>query len=173
MALFKRSTLKEKGLTDDQIEFVMSESARSLTDYTLKSEVQSQIDDAVKAAQAGFTPDIKNSDEYKALEGEFAAYKERQTAKDSEDFKGVKAKFFDAVYDKIDKSKPVPEQLTAIKAEYEEYFEPETDPKQSDGGGKPTFGGRSEGGMPQGQQQGTSLFSAWGYDKRFNDTKGH
>lgn len=172
MALFKRSTLKEKGLTEDQIEFIMSESARSLTDYTLKSEVQAQIDAAVDAAKTGFTPDIKNSEEYKALQGEFDAYKERQTAKASDEFKGVKAKFFDAVYDKIDKSKPIPEQLTAIKAEYEEFFEPETDPKQQENANKPTFGGRSEGGMPQGKPQGASMFSAWGYDKRF-DQKGN
>jgi hypothetical protein len=166
MALFKRSTLKEKGLTEDQIEFIMSESARSLTDYTLKSEVQSQIDAAVETAKAGFTPDIKNSDEYKALQGEFDAYKERQTAKASDDFKGVKSKFFDAVYDRIDKSKPIPEQLTAIKAEYEEFFEPEQEQKPQEGS-KPTFGGRSEGGMPTGKPGGASMFSAWGYDERF------
>ena len=52
MALFKRQDLKAKGFTDDQIEYIMTESGRSLaSNYTLKSDVQAQIDAAVAAAK--------------------------------------------------------------------------------------------------------------------------
>jgi hypothetical protein len=41
MALFKRADLKEKGLTDEQIDWIMTEGNRSLSaNYTLTSDVQ-------------------------------------------------------------------------------------------------------------------------------------
>lgn len=165
MALFKRSTLKDKGFTDEQIEFVMSESARALAaDYMLKSDLEAEKAKAVEDAKKGFIVNVEDTDQYKTLlgqktdiEAQFNSYKERQTARTSEDFKGVKAKFFDQVYDKVDKTKPIPEQLTAIKAEYEEYFEAEKDDP------KPTFGAPSGGSMPKGKNN--SLLSAWGYER--------
>ena len=163
MALFKRSTLTDKGLTDEQVEFIMGESARKLaSDYTLKSEVQAQIDEAVENAKKQIpTPDVKASEDYLKLQADFDAYKAKENARHSDDFKGVKDKFFDAVYEKVDMAKPIPEQITAIKAEYEEYFE-EDKPES-----KPTFGAQSSGSMPKGKNDG--LFSAWGYDKRFKE----
>ncbi len=68
--------------------------------------------------------DPKESDEYKALSSEFASYKAMQEAKQSEDFKDVKGKFFETVYGMIDKSKDVPEQLAQIRTQFEEYFNP-------------------------------------------------
>ena len=56
MALFKRTNLKDKGLTDEQIEYVMTESGRALGDYELKSNIQAQIDEAVKAVKPASQP---------------------------------------------------------------------------------------------------------------------
>ena len=45
MALFKRADLKAQGFTDEQIEYIMTESGRSLSaNYTLTSDVQSKIE---------------------------------------------------------------------------------------------------------------------------------
>ena len=164
MAILKRSTLKEWGLNDEQVEKVMSETARALAnDYTLKSDVQAQVEKAVEDAKKTMpTPDVKNSEEYVKLQADFDAYKAKETARHSDAFKGVKDKFFDEVYSKVDKDKDIPQQLTAIKAEYEEYFEPETQPES-----KPTFGAPSGGGMPKGKNGG--LLSAWGYDQKFKE----
>ena len=52
MALFKRADLEAQGLTKDQIEYIMTESGRSLSaNYVLSSDVQSRIDEAVKAVK--------------------------------------------------------------------------------------------------------------------------
>lgn len=157
MALFKRNTLKDKGLTEEQIDFIMNEGNRVLaSDYELKSDRQAAIDAAIAEAQKNIpAPNVKESEEYKALETEFATYKDKQTARMSEDFKGVKAKFFDTVYDKIDRSKPVPAQLESLKKDFEEYFEPEKTEN------KPTFGAQSTGGMLAGNDK-KDFASLWG-----------
>ena len=55
MALFKRPTLKDKGLTDDQIEWLLTESNRALAaNYMPKSDLQEQIDAAVAEAKKIF-----------------------------------------------------------------------------------------------------------------------
>ena len=67
MALFKRADHKAQGLTDDQIEFVMTEGNRSLANnYTLTSDVQGKIDAAVEAAKTA-PVDITKSAEYQKL----------------------------------------------------------------------------------------------------------
>jgi hypothetical protein len=105
-------------------------------------------------------PNIKESDEYKALQGEYAAYKTMQTARNSEDYKGVKGKFFETVYGMVDHNdgaKPVKEQLDAIQKEYEEYFVHQEQPK-------PTFGAPVEGTMPKGDDSAAAQFmKAWGF----------
>ena len=105
---------------------------------------------------------VKESEEYKALQADFDGYKTRQDARTSEDFKGVKAKFFDTVYDRIDRSegaKPVPEQLAAMKKDYEEYFIAE-DPAPA----KPQFGAKPAGSMPKGEEGAVAAFNdAWGF----------
>ena len=122
---------------------------------------QSAIDQAKTEWEKTITkPDPKESDEYKALRGEFDAYKAMQTARGSEDYKGVKGKFFETVYGMIDRAngaKPVQEQMADIRKNYEEYFEAEQ-PK------KPSTGGGLEGGMPKGDEGATAGFvNAWGF----------
>ena len=104
-------------------------------------------------------PVISETEEYKNLLNDFNAYKAKQNARLSEDYAGVKSKFFDAVYDMVDRSegaKPIPEQLGAIREKYEEYFAAE---KKDE---KPSFGGPTQGGAPTGKT-GPSFADAWGF----------
>lgn len=132
---------------------------------TLKSEA---VAEALQNAPKPDAPDPKESEEYKALQAEFNGYKARQEARRSDDYKGVKGKFFDAVYDRIDrgeKAKPIAEQLADIRKEFEEYFDKidddQPDPPPSP---KPQFGAPTQGGAPQGKQQ-SSFSDGWGFVK--------
>ena len=158
MALFKRADLKEKGLTDEQIDFVMTEGNRSLAkNYTLTSDVQAQIDAAVKAAQPQAV-DVKTSEEYLAVSGE----RDMLRAISGEEFAGVKPKFRETVYkmlDRSEKAEPVADQLKSIGEKFEEYFtaqEPETPPKT------PRFGADVQGSAPTGKT-GQSFMDGWGF----------
>ena len=120
--------------------------------------------DTAKEAWAKEQPQInvKETDEYKALQADFDGYKSRQSARTSEDFKGVKPKFFDRVYDLIDRAdgaKPVTEQLAALKKDYEEYFTA-AEPAPN----KPQFGAPPQGRMPTGEEGAVAAFqNAWGF----------
>jgi hypothetical protein len=108
-------------------------------------------------------PNVLESPEYKELYGEFEGYKAKQTARNSDDFKEVKPKFFDRVYDLIDRAdgaKPVSEQLADLRKEYEEYFTVPADPAPT----RPQFGAKPEGSMPKGEEGAVAAFSnAWGF----------
>ena len=108
---------------------------------------------------------VLESEEYKALKGEFEGYKTKQTARTSEEFKDVKPKFFDRVYDLIsreDGAKSVSDQLAEIKEKYEEYFVPANDPVTP----KPQFGSPDKGAMPKGDEGASTVISrAWGFAK--------
>ena len=129
MALFKRADLKDKGFTDEQIEYIMTESGRSLSaNYILQSDVQSRIDEAVKAA-APAPVDVKTTPEYMEV------LKERDMLRaiGGEDFQTVKPKFRETVFGMLDrgeKAAPIAEQLTGIKEKYEEYFTPAQEPQE-------------------------------------------
>ena len=70
MALFKRADLKTQGFTDEQIEYIMTESGRSLSaNYVLSSDVQSRIDEAVAAVKPEQI-DVKTTPEYAELQHE-------------------------------------------------------------------------------------------------------
>lgn len=133
---------------------------------TLKSEA---VAEALQNAPKPDPADPKESEEYKALQAEFNGYKARQEARRSDDYKGVKSKFFDAVYDKVDRgetAKPIAEQLADLRKDYEEYFdavveEDQPDPPPSP---KPQFGAPTQGGAPQGKQQ-SSFADGWGFVK--------
>lgn len=105
--------------------------------YVSKTAAESMKQSAIEEAKKSFKlPDVKESDEYKELDQKFAAYRTKQEARFTDEYKSVKPKFYDTVYDRIDRSegaKPVSEQLEAIKAEYEEFFIPAENP---DNGGK-------------------------------------
>lgn len=169
--IFTRKALNEimsnEGLTPEQrTEQVFSLYGRALDDgYIAKGAAAQAQETALNNAKAEWekgvkVPDPKESDDYKALQGEFNAYKAMQQARTSEDYKGVKGKFFETVYGMVDRkdgAKPVAEQLADIRKGYEEYFEPVQQQK-------PTFGAPVEGSMPKGNQGAVSAFSqAWGF----------
>ena len=110
-------------------------------------------------------PNVLESEEYKKLLGEYDGYKAKQTARNSAEFAGIKPKFFDRVYELIDRAdgaKPVTEQLAELKKDYEEYFNP-ADPAPT----KPQFGAKPEGSMPKGEEGAVAAFTnAWGFSPK-------
>lgn len=170
--IFTRKALNEimsnEELTPEQrTEQVFGLYGRALDDgYIAKTAAQqaqqTALDNAKTEWEKGVkVPDPKESDDYKALQGEFNAYKAMQAARASEDYKGVKGKFFETVYGMVDRkdgAKPVAEQLADIRKGYEEYFEPEKSQQ------KPTFGAPVEGSMPKGETGAVKGFAdAWGF----------
>lgn len=149
----------DENLTAEQrTEQIMSLYGRALDEgYISKNAAASAQETAITNAKAEWEkglakPDPKESDEYKALAGEYASYKEMQTARASDEYKSVKPKFFETVYSKVDRkdgAKPISEQLEAIRKEYEEYFtadsgeqektEPKNTPQYSQGNKSPSF----------------------------------
>lgn len=117
---FTRKFLTDHGVPEDQVDAIMAERNRTLTDYVPKTDVQSQIDAAVATArtEAAQQVNVEESDAYKALQAEL----NKTRAIGSEDFSTVKPKFREAVYCLLDHEKPVADQLPAIKEQYEEYF---------------------------------------------------
>ena len=117
---FTRKFLTDHGVPEDQVDAIMAERNRTLTDYVPKADVQAQIDTAVETArtEAAQQVNVEESDAYKALQAEL----NKTRAIGSEDFSTVKPKFREAVYGLLDHEKPVADQLPAIKEQYEEYF---------------------------------------------------
>ena len=121
MALFKRPDLEAQGFSKEQIEYLMTESNRSLAaNYILKSDVQAQIDEAVKGVKPD-PVDPKTSPEYMAVVEE----RDMLRTIGGEDFAAVKPKFREQVFKMLDRGEnaaAVADQLTGIKGNYEEYF---------------------------------------------------
>ena len=124
--------LTDEALTaDEKNERIFGLYGQALDDgYVSKASAASAQAAAIEAAKAEAIsaiekPDPTQSEQYKTLAGEFEAFKTRTAARGSEEYAGIKPKFFDQVYDMIDRkdgAKPVKEQLAAIKEQYEEYF---------------------------------------------------
>lgn len=171
--IFTRKALNEimanEELTPEQrTEQVFGLYGRALDDgYIAKTAAQQAQQTALDNAKAEWekgvkVPDPKESDEYKALQGEYTSYKAMQAARGSKEFEGVKPKFFETVYGMIDRgdgAKSVEEQLKGIRENYEEYFAAAQPANQ-----KPTFGAPTEGSMPRGDEGAVSGFAkAWGF----------
>ena len=116
---------------NQRTEQIMGLWGRALDDgYMAKSaaaQAQAQALESAKAEwEKGYkAPDPKESAEYKELAKQYGDYKAMQTARTSEDFSAVKPKFFETVYNMVDRkdgAKPVKEQLEAIQKDYDEYF---------------------------------------------------
>lgn len=136
--------------------------------YVSKAQAAADKEAAVEAARKDFTaPDPKQSEEYKALQTDFDNYKTRTNARTSSEYADVKPKFFDAVYDKLDHSKPIKEQLDAIRKDYAEFF---TEAKSEEQPKTPQFGEQTKGNPPTGEK-GNSFWDAWGYGTKFNNNR--
>ena len=116
---------------DERLDKIMSMRGRDLDDgYVTKAAAKEDKDQAVNDAREEWEknqpkPDIKASEEYKALENQFAGYKAMQEARGSDDFKDVKGKFFETVYGMIkreDGAEPVNDQIVKIRNDWPEYF---------------------------------------------------
>lgn len=169
MAIMSRKSitaiLANEGLSpEEKVEQIFALHGQALdAGYVTKEAAAAAKASAVEEAQKSFKiPDPKESAEYKALNDQFAAYKTKQEARTAPDYASIKPKFFDAVYDRIDHTKPVKEQIEKLKTDYEEFFnaeQKEEPPKQ------PQFGTQSEGTMPKGDG-GESFAKYWGFPKK-------
>lgn len=163
--------LNDEALTpEERTDQLFSLYGRALDDgYITKSASQAALTEAVAQAKADALKDYKapdpvESDQYKKLQSQFDAYKAKQEARLAEDFADVKPKFFDSVYDRLDRAdgaKPVKEQLEEIKKNYEEFFNTKETPEQKT---QPTFSEKTKGSMPTGEGDGT-FSKYWGYQK--------
>lgn len=159
MAIFTRRAITDILNSDadvsEKLEQIMSLQGRALeTGYILKSTAEAEKADAIADALAKNKPepqqiDVTTTAEYKAIVDE----RDMLRALGGEDFAGVKPKFRETVYKQLERgegAKPVSEQLTAIKASFEEYFEADkTPPAQNPTA--PQFGAPVTGSMPQGK----------------------
>ena len=153
---------------EERTDQIFSLYGRALDDgYVTKGAAQAEKDAAIKTAQEAWAKeqkavDVKETPEYKELLGQFDGYKTKQSARTSAEYAEVKPKFFDRVYDLVDRAdgaKPVAEQLAALRKDYEEYFVA-ADPNPN----RPQFGAKPEGGMPKGEEGAVAAFSnAWGF----------
>lgn len=165
--------LADESLTaDERTEKVFSLYGQALDDgYLSKSAAQAAQNAAIEAAKAEAikgmqAPNIKESEEYKTLVGQFDAYKAMQAARTSELYKDVKPKFFETVYgmvDRADGAKPEKDQLSEIAGKYEEYFTQQQEPAPA----KPSFGAPTQGSAPSGKQ-GPSFMDTWGFIPKKN-----
>lgn len=137
MAFFKRADLEAQGMTKEQIEFIMAESGRSLSaNYTLNSDVQAKIDEAVKAVKPE-PIDVKSTPEY----AEIVRERDMLRTIGGDDFANVKPKFRETVFgllDRGEKAAAIPDQLSGIREKYEEYFIPD-ETKKPDGKNTPQY----------------------------------
>lgn len=161
MALLKRNTLKEWGLTDEQIEKTMTEVSRGLSDYELKSNVQALITEEVAKAKADAPQPVNvlESDEYKAL----LAKTQKLEAYQTDDFSVVKSPYRDIVWEKLDHSEKHEDykaQLDKLAETMPDLFDiksGEDQPQKT-----PQFGASTQGTLPSGKET-PSFSDVWGY----------
>ena len=156
---------------EERIDQIFSLYGRALDDsYITKNAAEAAQTAAIESARKEWEKNapktnVLETEEYKKLQGEFDGYKAKQNARNSAEYAGIKPKFFDRVYDLIDRAdgaKPVTEQLAELKKDYEEYFNP-ADPAPT----KPQFGAKPEGSIPKGEEGAVAAFqNAWGFNKK-------
>ena len=153
---FTRKFLTEHGVPEEQIDAIMAERNRTLTDYVPKDDVQKQIDAALaEAAKSAPKPDITQAPEYLELLSKAQKLEAFQT----EDFASVKAPYKDIVWGKLDhaeKHKPYAEQLTELQSSMPDLFKTQEEPP------KPQFGTAPQGAAPTGAK-GPSFNDVWGF----------
>ena len=158
---------------EERADQIFSLYGRALDDgYVTKKAAETAQNSAIESARKEWEKNqpkvnVLETPEYKELQGQFDGYKAKQTARNSDDFKDVKPKFFDRVYDLIDRAdgaKPVTEQLAELKKDYEEYFNPAEQPTP-----KPQFGAPTKGELPKGEEGAVAEFiNAWGFAPKKN-----
>ena len=157
---------------EERADQIFSLYGRALDDgYVTKKAAEAAQSAAIESAQKAWQEsqpkvNVLETPEYKKLMGEYEGFKTKTNARNSDEFKDVKPKFFDRVYDLIDRAdgaKSVQEQLADMKKEYEEYFiAPQAEPAP-----KPQFGAKPEGSMPKGEEGAVAAFTnAWNFSRK-------
>ena len=165
--------LSDENLTpEERADQIFSLYGRALDDgYITKGAADAAQKAAIETAKEAWAKEqkpinVKETPEYIELQTQFEGFKTKQTARTSAEFAEVKPKFFDRVYDLIDRAdgaKPVNEQLAALKKDFEEYFTTAEDPNAK----KPQFGAKPEGTMPKGEEGAIAAFkNAWGFNPK-------
>ena len=160
---FSRKFLLDNGVPEDKIDVILAERNRTLNDYIPKSEVQTQIDEAiakVKSDNPNDQIDVKTTPEYLELLGKNQKLEAFQT----DDFATVKAPYRDIVWGKLDhaeKHKPYNEQIEALQKDMPDLFITQEEPP------KPHFGTTPKGAAPTGNA-GPSFNDVWGFGPQKN-----
>jgi hypothetical protein len=135
MANIGRKFLTDHGVPDEQLDAIMNEInttiSNRMTGYVPQTEVQAQIDAALKAVKQPEPVDPTKTPEYLKLADE----RDMLRAIGGDDFAQVKPKFRETVYGMLDrgeKAKPIKDQMDEIQKGFEEYFTqaPETTKEQ-------------------------------------------
>lgn len=159
---FTRKALAGLGLTDEMVEKVMTLHGTSMADFIPRSELNAKISEAVAEAQKNApAPNIKDSDDYKALQSEFETFKRKAEAAKELKKNGVKDKFTDNVFQLLEADKPIEEQLATIREQYEEYFDGKPAAEAAPAPA-PQFGADVKGKMPTGKAA-PSFMDMWQY----------
>ena len=159
---FTRKFLKEQGVPEDKIDIILAERNRTMNDYILKAEAEEQYQKKLDEELAKVPkPDVKTTEEYKALENKVNMYSSFETA----DFDTVKKPYREMIWDKLDhsdKHTPYAEQMTELQKKYPDMF---TETKKEEDDKKPQFGGGTNGSLPSGEKK-ESFSDYWGYAKK-------
>lgn len=131
MANIGRKFLTDHGVPDEQLDAIMNEInttiSNRLNGYIPQTEVQAQIDAALKSVKQPEPIDPKTTPEYLELQRE----RDMLRTIGGDDFAQVKPKFREQVFGMLDrgeKAAALAEQLTGIREKYEEFFNPQQEP---------------------------------------------
>jgi hypothetical protein len=132
-----------------------------MNDYILKTEAEEQLqkkleEESMKAPAI----DVKQTEEYKALENKVNMYSSFET----EDFEKVKKPYREMIWDRLDhteKHAPYGEQMSGLMEKYPDMFT-EINSQEEE---KPQFGGDTVGTIPNGNKE-DSFSDYWGYTKK-------
>lgn len=146
---FTRKFLSEQGVPEDKIEIILAERNRTMNDYILKADVQSQIDTAVEEAKKNINIDVTTTKEYIDLQNRVDMLQTLNTA----EFENVKKPYREIVWGKLDHGEnhmPYDEQMKEIAQTMPDLFvetksEDEEEPK-------PQFASGTNGTMPSGKE---------------------
>lgn len=129
MAFSRKSLTAIPGITQEQIDAIMTLHGTSLSDYVTKSDAEAAQQQAIADALAKAPkPNGAETEEYKSLQKQFDQYKLSQSLTGEY---GVKGKFAETVAGMLDSTKDTKEQIEALRTEYEEYFTPTEQPKKT------------------------------------------
>lgn len=137
---FTRRYLKELGLEDEAIDKIMAEHGKSIEGMITKTESEEATKKALEEAKAGWDANHKpvmESDEYKELDRK---YQDLMLGNQLTSAK-VKEKYRDFVKGKLPTDKSFEDGIKAVKDEFPEFFDEESEEGKNPPKNKPALGG--------------------------------